>query len=329
MPTATLIKTSHDWPMTPKKRYRFLIEWAATDATHHLLVEIRWFDSTGASIDTWTLLDAAADVANVWQVNNTHIVPPEDARYARIRISKTGATVKFAIQRIELREHDSSLEKAMREIKIIDDFCSPSIGDLNWARYVQSGSLVISKINATGARGNWSEFGIARLTTGIVSGYGGVIHLEQLGYGTPPIGAEMRAKVRMQNTTNFEAWFGLWTDITTYPDLAGSNVISGIGFRAEAGGGGINWHGVVRDTTGELTANMGVAADTTWRDLGWYRTPAGIQFTLSGEAVGTVKTTNLPSNSVQLAPTFGLLTQSAAIKEMDIDKFALQLYLDI
>ena len=328
MSTATLIKLDRKWPVTPKKRYRFLIEWAASGTSDALTVAVRWFDSSDSAVDTWTIYSGTATTANTWQVNAAHLVPPETARYARIRISKPAVATKFAIQRVEFKEHDSSLERAFRQIVQVDDFDSTSIGRLPWARYDISGHVVTTKVTATGAFGNWSEFGITRLTTGVTTGYGGVIHLERLGKGLPPIGTENRWKVRMQDTTNVVCWMGLWSDLTTYPDEATANTISGIGFRLEAAGAGENWFGVVRNGTSETTQDMGVSADTTWRDLGWYMTDAGVQFTLNGVAVGTEKTSNLPGSSDILAPIFGLLTATSAAKEADIDLYGLQLYLD-
>lgn len=327
MAVATLIKTGK-WPVTPKKRYRFLIEWAATNTSDALTIAVRWFDASDSAIDTWTLLSTTADDASVWQVNSRHIVPPEGARFARIRVSKGAVTTKFAIQRIEFKEHEKSLEKDFRLVHQVDDFDSTSYGRLPWARYDQSGHVVVSKVVAAGVQESWSEFGITRLTSGSTTGFGGCMHLERLGYGPPPLGTENRWKIRMLDTTNVFSWMGLWTDISTYPDSGGSNVIQGIGFRCDAAGSSVHWFGVVRDSTGEATQDMGVIANSTWRTLGWYTTDTGVQFTLRGEAVGSVKTTHMPDSSAVLAPTIGILTATNAIKEIDVDLYGLQLYLD-
>jgi hypothetical protein len=313
-------------PVTPKKRYRFFMEWASDSTSNALTVYVRWYNGAQATLATWTIFSAAATTANTWQVNARHLVPPEGARYARIRLSKGANASKYGINRIELKEHANNLEHHLRQILIKDDFCSPTIGELPWQRYDISGHIVATKVNAVGAFGDWSEIGITRLTTGVTSGYGGVIHLEQLAQGAPPIGSEFRCKVKMQDTTNISTWVGLWSAINTNPDEALSNSISGIGFRNEATGSGENWFGVVRTATTETTQDMGVAGGA-WCNLGWYMTDTGIQFTVKGEAVGSVKTTNIPTSDL-LVPVFGALTKTSAAREVDIDFFALQLFLD-
>lgn len=322
---AALLKTKM-FPVTPKKRYRFFLEWASNSTSNAITVDVRWFDASATAIDTWTILSTTAGTADAWQVNAAHIIPPETARFARIRVSKGANASKYALARIEFKEHDNNLEYHLRQLLIKDDFCAPTIGELPWQRYNIAGNVIASKVNATGSFGDWSELGIVRLTTGVTTGYGGCIHLEQLAAGAPPLGTELRVKVRPVNTTDIATWVGLWDKINTNPDEADVNTISGIGFRYEAGGSADVWRGVVRNGTTETVVNLGVDG-SSWRNLGWFRTAAGIQFTVKGEAVGSEVTTNIPTTDV-LVPVFGCLTKTSSAAEVDLDFFALQLYLD-
>lgn len=322
---AALLKTK-PFPVTPKKRYRFFMEWASDSTSNAITVDVRWFDSASTAIGTWTLVSDTAGAADTWQVNARHVVPPEGARFARLRISKGANASKYAVARVEFKEHDNNLEYHLRQLLIKDDFCAPTIGELPWQRYNIAGNVIASKVNAAGAFGDWSELGIVRLTTGVTSGYGGCIHLEQLASGAPPLGSELRVKVKLVDTTNIAVWLGLWDKINTNPDEADANTISGIGFRYEAAGSTDVWRGVVRTGTSETVVNLGVDG-STWRNLGWYKTDTGIQFTVKGEATGAEVTTNIPTADV-LVPVFGCLTKDAAVKEVDLDFFALQLFLD-
>ena len=326
MPSTTM--KSGIIPVSPKKRYRFFIEWVASGTSDALTCYARWFDDTQSTLATWSFLSETATVANAWQTSSRSLVPPEDARYVQIAIAKPNVATKFGIARLEFKEFDNSLERKLREISLIDDFCSTNIGQLPWTRYDMSGTVIASKVEGSGTFGQWSEFGITRLTTGVSTGFGGNIHLERLGEGPPPIGTEFRCKVRMQDTTNILAWVGIWSRLELAPDTALANVVEGIGFRAEATGSGVNWFGVVRDQTTEATVDMGVAANTTWRNLGFYITNVGVQFTLRGTAVGAEVTSVIPQSATQLAPIVGLLTQTNSAKEMDIDFYGLQIFLN-
>jgi hypothetical protein len=315
-------------PEAPRKRYRFLIEWTASADTENLQVDVIWFDKDKSSILTQSLLDAPVSVAHEWQTDNFSAIPPSNARWARVVIGKGNNAVKFAIARQEFKEFDTNIAQSLSQIFLKDDFCSTTIGELPWIHYNIQGFLTPSKVTASGILGNWSEFGITRLTTEAFADTGGVIHLERMGDGPPPVGTEFRAKVRMETTNNYLAWFGLWQKINMTPDTALANSNSGIGFRAEAAGSTVNWFGVVRDGTSEATVDMGVVANGTWRTLGWIRTTTGIQFTNKALAVGAEVTSVVPDSADVLVPMYGIVTSTGAEKEMDIDFFCLQAFLN-
>jgi hypothetical protein len=101
--------------------------------------------------------------------------------------------------------------------------------------------------------------------------------------------------------------------VATYPDVAAANTISGIGFRATTTGGAANWFGVVRTGTTETVVDLGVAAGTTWRTLGWRRELTGIRFQVGDVDVGTLITSTLPATTVSMNPAFGIITTAGGV----------------
>lgn len=315
------------FPVTPRKRYRFLIEWAASSTADALTVEVKWWNATKSSSTTWTIFSKVANASSTWQIDTATLVPSTAARWAQIIISKPNVATKFGILRTEFKEFDQSLEHYARSLVFWDDFIGTAIGQNQWTRTEQSGTLSVTKVQpGTGTFNQWSETGIARIRTGATSGNGGTIQLGQSFSGPPPVGGEFRCKARVNQTTNFRAWFGLWSNASSSPDEALTNSLYGIGIRAQPAGAAENWFGICRNGTSETTVDLGVQANSTWRDLGWFKTESGVQFTVNGVGVGSVATTNIPANSQSLGIMAGLLTATSSAAELDLDYIGLQVY---
>ena len=143
-------------------------------------------------------------------------------------------------------------------------------------------------------------------------------------YGRPPDGATFATKLRIEGTTDdITCWAGLAGAANTWPDAAGSNTCDLIGVRCtDPNGVGLgNWYGVVRNGTTETTVDLSIAADTTWRIMGWRATSTGIQFrTYSGGSWSDVgsevafTSSSMPSTSAQLSPLVGAGTHGAQRK---------------
>lgn len=308
------------YPVAPRKRYRFLIEWISEDIVTTLTVSVLFYDKDETLQTTQVLWTKAATAVNVWQIDTVAVIPTPQSRYAQIQLEGTNG-VKMAFSRVELKESETSLERSAREIEWFDDFIGVDTGVLPWTKVVAAGTLTLSKINSLGAAGAWSELGILRMVTSNAANDGGLIHLDRIAQGIPPVGSEFRCKIRTQNTNNARGWFGLWESLALYPDEALANSISGIGIRYQTGAAAENWFGVVRNGTTETTVDLGVQANSTWRDLGFYINSTGVRFTVNGDSVGSTVTTNHPDTTDQLAPVIGLLAANAAAKTMDIDYF--------
>ena len=200
------------------------------------------------------------------------------------------------------------------------------IGALPWATTTHTTTATLSKVTdaATGQRGK--IFGVARLTTAATGGTGSTISLggaaaDHMSFWPPTNDVRCTVKVRVTATnTQMQGWAGLWSDRTTYPDLAAANTISGVGFAARPAGSAANWFGVSRTGTTETAINLGVLADNTWHELSWqYTINDSIQFYVDGVATGAAVTTNLPAAGISVSPQWGLITINAAAKYIELD----------
>ena len=196
-------------------------------------------------------------------------------------------------------------------------------GRLGWVKHdVGGGGATISKIApiATG----WSECGIIRLTTPAPSGNG--VAMSQGNTtgcplaGPPPTEGRFVAKLRVDTTfTQLTAWAGLFYNASTIPDAAVSNAVHAIGVVARATTGTANWFGICRNGSGETSVDLGVAADGTWRELGWRKTGTGVQFQVAGVDTGSEITANLPGTTKALGPAVGIAAESASARELRCD----------
>tara|TARA_Y100000034_G_C6860291_1_gene391449 strand:- start:452 stop:1168 length:717 start_codon:yes stop_codon:yes gene_type:complete len=174
----------------------------------------------------------------------------------------------------------------------------------------------------------WKDCGLIKITTAAVTDNGAGLHLNQTDtspfYGTPPTGTRNFMKLRLDGTaTQFNAWAGLFHSATTIPDAAKRNTVHGIGVVARATTAGVNWFGICRSGTDETTVDLEVAADTTFRHIGWVKTAGGIQFMVSDKAVGTEVTTNIPSSTQALAMVISITAASAAARDLVVDFYGL------
>ena len=202
-------------------------------------------------------------------------------------------------------------------------------GTFPWKTYRRSGGSWAHVAPTTS-----KEVGILRLQsggTGSVSHPRGMVaHLDMTGAGVPfyglPEGLIHRAKMRIESgSALINCWSGLssyspgWADVAVAQTLKCITVMA----RDEAGSTSYNWVGCVRDGSAETTVDLGVAADGTWRDLGWRITSTpGVQFQVAGADVGSEVTSNLPAASTTWAPTVGAYAHSTlASLYCDIHEF--------
>jgi hypothetical protein len=140
--------------------------------------------------------------------------------------------------------------------------------------------------------------------------------------GPPPTGARFVCKVRIGATaTQLSAYVGLNYSGNTPP--TGSNAVHAIGFLARAAGAGVNWHGYTRKGTAESTVDLSVACDDTWRELSFRVTATGVQFMVAGVDTGAEITANIPAATKNLGPSIGIVSESAAARELYVDYLGL------
>lgn len=320
---------SRIFSITPRRRYRVMVEWACQNTSDAFTIVVRWYDSTQTIISTETLFSDVAATADDWQVETFSVVPPATARFARVGVRKPAVSTLFAVGRIEMRTmHESTMEQNSRKVTLFDDFfgAGTTIGMFPWTRTDISGTLTVSKGVPTNAFGPWSENGIVELTTPATTGQGGGIGIGQGFAGPPAVGGECRIKVRLSSATNVRAWAGLFDVLSTSPDGAKANTIYGIGFRYEASGSASTWQGILRNGTNETNVDLGVGGDTSWYELGWARTSTGIVFLVNGIPTGAVQTTNIIGTSQALSPIIGIVTGTTAAKVLQADYYGLEMY---
>tara|TARA_Y100000310_G_scaffold92966_1_gene90546 strand:+ start:3347 stop:4267 length:921 start_codon:yes stop_codon:yes gene_type:complete len=251
-----------------------------------------------------------------------------DANVGEIMALAAGGTPRFGSLAGAYRAHTGG---AM----LWDDFpgtvtTNDSIGTLPWYRTrLGSTNATLTKVanTATAQRGGLS-FGVARATTADTNDTGSAYHigtfLNPLMNGPPVDNTWCVAKLSLPLlAVNGHHWAGLWSHHNREPDIGTSNVISGIGWRAAPGGSAANWFGVVRNDTTESTVDLGVAADTTVRELAWSIQSSRVQFYVNGAAVGSVVTANLPDAGYALNLVWGVRTTDTNATTMDIDYIGL------
>jgi hypothetical protein len=337
--TATATKVRSDpMPCTEGRRYHFLIEFQAstTTASRTVTIDVEWCDSTQSTTATQTLYNAVVTTADTWQCIRAQLAPPNGARFVRVSVTKAAYAFAVIVDRVRIDEVSNALDDAMNEIVIADDFVKDGTGapwgDLGWSEFAFT-NVTVSKQGAAAASFDpFSEVGVVQIQAGTTNGTGGGLLLGSLSramfYGLPPVGFELRMKLRAPTTTTgFIAWAGLWSSTSVDPDVGGANTISGIGFRAVTTGGAANWYGVVRTGTTETTVDLGKGANTTWRTLGWRRTPTGVQFQVGDYDVGSEVTTNLPATTITMNPIMAILTTAGAVThELQCDKVGLRAF---
>lgn len=226
-----------------------------------------------------------------------------------------------------------ALQGFARNFVLFDDFASnhlgggPGPGSLPWFQSDGSGGGTVGNPGGLNAFGQWSEFGVARFTSGATLGNFTVWHLginsRQTAQGPPPTGTIYEVKLKIPTASpNGERWAGMWSHETTYPDAALANMIRGIGFVTRPTGSATNWLCLTRNGTVETTTDSGLLADNTWRTLRWRKTAAGVEFFKVVGDVATsiaVHTTNLPGAANNQIPMFGVRAGSAAVQDQDVD----------
>jgi hypothetical protein len=124
------------------------------------------------------------------------------------------------------------------------------------------------------------------------------------------------SKMRVADaTTEIIVWSGMQGERTKIPDDGSLNDnMRMIGFLYRARSSPGNWQGICRNSNSggsplETLVDLGVAGNSTWHEFAWnYRTRGpnvGVQFYVDGAAVGSVVTTNIPSDGEFLSPQFG------------------------
>ncbi len=185
------------------------------------------------------------------------------------------------------------------------------------------------------------ESGVLRMATGAVSANeGGTVGLPAVIYSAgPAIGAKFIAKIRVDESADYEVWSGFASSLTSGVDT--TDAAEFIGFRSI---GGADWQGVVKDGSGggnesviELIGGAGV--DQDFHIFGFhyvegYTSTAsafGVQFfvvdaDMHGQPaitlVGDPVETNLPTAALYLAP-LGIVSQDGTDKACEIDFYSL------
>lgn len=286
---------------------------------------IRSSDIRDGSISAPKIAASSVDASKIKDASIGHLELNAGTKVAAKVLTGTAAGMAWQYS------HDSLDTRIAQGVSIVDDFLGQEtetgeIGQLGWTLQSVAGGGSITRVSP--AITGWKEMGTVTLTTNATSGDGKAITLGTGSTaplrGPPPSGFRCSAKVALQGTlTRTTAWIGLWENVATPPDAAGSNDATGVGFIVRSLTSGANWFGIVRNNTSETTVDLGVAADTTFRYLGWVRTSTGVQFQVSGANVGSEITTNLPSTTDTLGPGVSVMATSASARTLVIDWFSL------
>jgi hypothetical protein len=219
-----------------------------------------------------------------------------------------------------------------RGFALWDEFMRPpdasTYGDLHWQLWAVAGTPTLAQQAPTAG----SEYGITRLTSPATNGEGGYGGFDTADTYAPANGTWWAVKVRNPGTVHHVTLLSGWAaDFSTVPVGGASN--SFIGIRAhDTVGASPNWEGVVRNGTNETTVDLGVAADSTWRILGFKRTSTGIQFVTFDcssrvlefitEVGSEIPTASVPTDASRPFPMAAISRDSAA-RSMEIDFWGL------
>jgi len=320
---------SDPFAVTVGRTYAVQTEVKASDATHAVTVAVEWLDAAQSVASTETLYSSALAASDTWQLVSALVSPPSGAAYARVVVSKAASAFSVLFDRV-LFDECPEPDNTIHGIRLFDDFDgSNSAGALAWSLYLlgadaATNPTIPSKASAATGGFTWSERGVVQLTTPGVGDYGGIVSLgpADWGYGLPPVGTVFRIKIKASAATNLTMWAGLFDSVTTFPDGALANSLKGVGVRAAAAGGAVNWKAITRDGTSETAVDLGVAMGTTWRTVGFRRTLTGIQPMIGDHATGSEITTNVPSLGA-CSLMFGAYETSAAARTLSVDLISL------
>ena len=201
------------------------------------------------------------------------------------------------------------------------------VGRLGWtSANVGDGGGSVAALTPTVS--TWADCGLIKLSTAGTTGNGIVLH-KGTGtscpfYGPPPAGSNLTVKLGLDGTlTQVNIWAGLSSAGATIPDTALENTVHFIGVVASATSTAVNWFGLCRAGRTETSVDLGVAADTSLRTLGWKKTKSGVQFQVNRASVGTEVTTNIPAATQALAPAIGIGPASGSARKLVVDFYGL------
>ncbi len=336
--TATTVRSDRK-QCTPNRTHDFSCELRASSISsgRTVTITVRWLDRSGTPLSTDTLHNAVLPACDYWVPIRAQLVPPDSARFVQFAFAKAAELFDVAVDRLIFEESgahgvEENLQTvSLRETFVKDGTASPW-GDLGWTQITFTAVTVTKVPAAAAALDQWSETGVVQVQAPAANGQGGGLALvgdiaRGQFYGRPPLGTVEQWKIRIPTATaNFVAWAGIWSSISTWPDYALANTISGIGFVCRTASGSTRWYGVCRNGTSETTVDLEIdGADTRWRTLGWRRTASGIQFTVDDDDVGDEVTTNLPTATAVMAAFFGMVSSAAdATKTLQVDDWGLR-----
>jgi hypothetical protein len=211
---------------------------------------------------------------------------------------------------------------------IRDDFIRPpaggTYGDMLWSLDDFTGAATATNQTPTAE----TETGVLRLSTGAAAPREGAAigypdGADRTFYRSPPPGSIYCVKLRAVDTSQIEISSGFFEQ---HAAVSAPTANDFLGIRGTAGG---NWTGVLRNNTTETTQDLGVAVDTTWRCLGFYRLDNGtIQFCrwdrhsnkiVVREDIGDpLQVANLPDAALCIAP-LNVITLDGVDKRAEID----------
>ena len=299
-------------------------------------VVVEWLNAAMSVYATDTIFSGVLPATSTWYTYKRAHGTPTTCRYARVRITKAAYSFKVAVDRV-LFEEDEERDDQSSRIMVAEDFVGPdggaTLGNYPWALYHGStdsndeGPASVTKLSAS----NWERCGIVSLEVADPNIYPSVSYSLALGTyaspsfsGVPPAGTEMEWVVAMgSGTTDVRAWCGLWQvadgPVGADGELVADGYNCGIGFIAIAG----TWYGIVRIISGGMSVNretsLGVAADTTWRRLGWYYNGSIVIFIVDGQPAGTPQSTT-DFGDVGLSPIFGLIASGTDTPSIQVDR---------
>jgi len=252
------------------------------------------------------------------------------------RVVQTGRQQQRELKRLTAKSNRSTRGDPFRDnfmtYSLWDDFEIEStetgeVGRLGWtSANVGDGGGSVAALTPTVS--TWADCGLVKLSTAGTTGNGIVLH-KGTGtscpfYGPPPAGSNLTVKLGLDGTlTQVNIWAGLSSAGATIPDTALENTVHFIGVVARATSASVNWFGLCRAGRTETSVDLGVAADTSLRTLGWRKTKTGVQFQVNRANVGDEITTNIPAATQALAPAIGIGPASGSARKLVVDFYGL------